>query len=214
MTCHVSPELGAFVLHALEPPEEDAVQQHLIECDECLAEVGELASTASLLALLHLEDVETLDEAEGSPRPRRPAGTVHRPRRRAVLAVAATVLVGAGAVPAGHLLDEHRQPPQAVVLRGATPSSGARAEVSVLARDDRTALHLVLTGAPEHGWCSLVVRAADGRREIAATWPAVGSGRVDVSGTTAIPIDQLRQISVVTDSGRQLVSIPVPPTNS
>jgi hypothetical protein len=213
MTCHVSPELGAFVLHALETPEERAVQQHLIECDECLAEVGELAFTASLLATLRLEDVEPLDEPGRSSGLPRPAGTGHRLRRRALLAVAATMLVGAGAAPAVHLLGNHHQPPQAVVLRGTRPSSGARAEVNMRARDGGTALHLVLTGAPKHGWCSLVARAADGRREIAATWPAVGSGRVDVSGTTAIPVDQVRQISVVTDSAR-LISIPVPPTNS
>jgi hypothetical protein len=214
MTCHVSPELGAFVLHALEAPEERAVQQHLIGCDECLAEVGELAFTASLLALLPSEEVEALEEAERSTRLLRPAGTARRLRRRAVLAMAATTLMGAAAVPAVHLLDDRPQPPQAVVLHGAGPSSGTRADVSVLAKGSRTGLHLILTGAPKHRWCSLVARAADGRREIAATWPAADSGHVDVSGMTTIPVDLLREISVVTDSGRQLVRIPVPPTNS
>ena len=214
MTCHGSPELGAFVLRALEAPEDRDVQRHLLECDECLAEVGELAFAASLLARLRPDDVQALDETARPSAPPRPDGTGRRLRRRAVLAATATVLVGAAAVPAVHLLDHPQQPPQAVVLHGARASSGARAEVSVLARDGRTALHLVLTGAPEHGWCSLVVQAADGRREVAATWPAASSGRVDVSGTTTIPVAQLRDISVMTGSGRRLVSIPVPDTDS
>ena len=71
-----------------------------------------------------------------------------------------------------------------------------------------------LSGAPKHGWCSLVARAADGRSEIAATWPADGFGRVDVSGSTAIPAAQLSELSVVTDTGRRLVSIPVPHQNA
>ena len=84
----------------------------------------------------------------------------------------------------------------------------------MVARDGGTGLHLTLSGAPKHGWCSLVARAADGRSEIAATWPADGFGRVDVSGSTAIPAAQLSELSVVTDTGRRLVSIPVPHMSS
>ena len=124
-------------------------------------------------------------------------------------ALAAVVMVSA-AVPAGHLLDGHDQPAQTVVLRGVGPAPRARAEVSIVARDGGTGLHLTLSGAPKHGWCSLVARAADGRSEIAATWPADGLGRVEVSGSTDIPAAQLSELSVVTDTGRRLVRIPVP----
>ncbi len=61
MTCHMSLDLGGYVLHALEQREEHAVEQHLVECDECLEELGELAFTASLLALVQPEDAEMLD---------------------------------------------------------------------------------------------------------------------------------------------------------
>ena len=43
MTCHMGLDLGGYVLHALEQREEHAVEQHLLECDECLEELGELA---------------------------------------------------------------------------------------------------------------------------------------------------------------------------
>ncbi len=126
------------------------------------------------------------------------------------MAAVAAVVMGSAAVPAVHLLDGHDQPAQAVVLRGVGPAPRARAEVSMVARDGGTGLHLTLSGAPKHGWCSLVARAADGRSEIAATWPADGFGRVEVSGSTAIPAAQLSELSVVTDTGRRLVRIPCP----
>jgi len=227
MTCHMSLDLGGYVLHALEQREEYAVEQHLVECDECLEELGELAFAASLLALVQPEDAEMLDgpdlvepvsppsapTAVPSGRPG-PGRSTNRLLRRAVMAAVAAVVVGLAAVPAIHVLDGHDQPAQAVVLRGVGPAPRARAEVTLVARDGGTGLHLTLSGAPKHGWCSLVARAADGRSEIAATWPADGFGRVEVSGSTAIPAAQLSELSVVTDTGRRLVSIPVPHLSS
>ena len=201
MTCHMSFFIGGYALHALDPRLEHAVEQHLVECDECLDEGGELAFTASLLALLQPEDAEMLDGPDpaesasppsalssGRPGPGRNGKPV---RRRAVMAAVATVAMGA-----------------------VGPAPRVRAEVSMVARDGGTGLHLTLAGAPKHGWCSLVARAADGSSEIAATWPADGIGRVDVSGSTAIPAAQLSELSVVTDTGRRLVSIPVPHLSS
>ena len=227
MTCQMSLDLGGYVLHALEPREEYAVEQHLAECDQCLEELGELAFAASLLALVQPEDAEMLDgpdpvepasaPSDPSPPPpgrHGPGRKVNHLRRRVVMAAVAAVVIGSAAVPAVQLLDGQDQPAQAVVLRGAGPAQRARAEVSLVARDGGTGLHLTLSGAPKHGWCSLVARAADGRSEIAATWPADGFGRVDVTGSTAIPVAQLSELSVVTDTGRRLVSIPVPHLSS
>ena len=77
-----------------------------------------------------------------------------------------------------------------------------------------TKLRLTLAGVPEHGWCSLVAHGSDGQREITATWPANGYGRVDVSATSQIPAAQLSELSVVTDSGHRLVTVPVPHPSS
>ena len=213
MTCRRSLELGGYVLHALEAHEEHDVEEHLVDCDECLTEVGELALTASLLALVRPEDANAPDPA--AVETLRP---VRRLRRRAALAAAAAaaaVAVGSvAASPAVHLLDGHDQQPRAVVVHGTGATPRVRGEVSIVARDGGAGLHLSLSGAPTRGWCSLVARAADGRREIAATWPADGLGRVDVSGSTTIPVAQLSELSVVTDTGRRLLSIPVPQTSS
>jgi hypothetical protein len=219
MTCHMSFHLGGYALHALDPRLEHAVEQHLVECDKCLDELGELAFTASLLALLQPEDAEMLDgpdKAESASPPSalssgRPGPGRSGKYRRVVMAAVATVVLGAAAVPVVHLLGGHDEPAQAVVLRAGGPAPRVRAEVSMVARDEGTGFHLTLAGAPQHGWCSLVARSADGSSEIAATWPADGVGRVDVSGSTAIPAAQLSELSVVTDTGRRLLSIPVPP---
>jgi hypothetical protein len=48
---HVRPDLGAYVLGALEPEEEAAVREHLASCAECAAEHAELARLPRLLAL-------------------------------------------------------------------------------------------------------------------------------------------------------------------
>ena len=144
MTCHMSLDLGGYVLHALEQREEYAVEQHLVECDECLEELGELAFAASLLALVQPEDAEMLDgpdpvepasppsapSASPSGRPG-PGRNVNHLRRRAVMAAVAAVVMGSAAVPAVHVLDGHDQPAQAVVLRGVGPAPRARAEVSL-----------------------------------------------------------------------------------
>ena len=169
---------------ALDPRLEHAVEQHLV------------GSTSLPSAL-----------PSGRPGPGRHGKYV---RRLAAIAAPATVVVGWAAVLAVHLLDGHDEPAQAVVLRAVGPPPRVRAEVSMVALDRGTGLHLTLAGAPKPGWCSLVARADDGSSEIAATWPADGLGRVDVSGSTAIPAAQLSELSVVTDTGRRLVSIPVP----
>jgi hypothetical protein len=45
---------------------------------------------------------------------------------------------------------------------------------------------------------------------MAATWVATYQGSADVAGTTAIPIDQLREVDIVTSDGQQLARLVVP----
>jgi hypothetical protein len=48
---HVRPEIGGYVLGALEPAEAAAVREHLASCAECAAEHARLAGLPRLLAL-------------------------------------------------------------------------------------------------------------------------------------------------------------------
>jgi Putative zinc-finger len=96
---HVRPELGGYVLGALQPEEEAQVREHLATCAECAAEHASMAGLPRLLALAApiaeagppapaLEE-RVLDAIAGE-RPHR------RPRRRGLLRT--RVLVPAAAV--------------------------------------------------------------------------------------------------------------------
>jgi hypothetical protein len=45
---------------------------------------------------------------------------------------------------------------------------------------------------------------------MAATWVATYQGSADVPGTTAIPIDQLSEVDIVTSDGQRLARLVVP----
>jgi len=224
MTCHVEIDLGAYVLHALETEEAEAVSEHLTTCQTCRDEERSLAATAGLMALLrpedlkHLEDLEHLEDMHGGHGGR--SGTWRsgwRPppsRRAASAAVGAAALVGVAltvAVVTGVAGPDHPAAPRSsqAVVQAVDPATHVRAEVAMERRDSGTKLRLTLTGAYPHGRCSLVARARTGRTDTAATWVADAHGTAWVSGMTAFTTDQLTEFDVVTGTGRVLVRIPV-----
>ncbi|HEY3528978.1 MAG TPA: zf-HC2 domain-containing protein [Nocardioides sp.] len=211
MTCAMNVELGAYVLHALEQDEAEAVEQHLEGCDQCQEELRELEFTASLLSLLSAEDLarfeDTASEREAERHDVPPSRKVHRPL---LLLAAAVLTVATALVP--RTFEDHHTPTAATVVHAVDPATRVRAAVSVSARPDGTQLRLGLTGAYPKGWCSLVARSSDGHQDIAATWRADARGSADVDGMTAIPADRLSELDVVTDTGAVLVAIPMPHT--
>jgi hypothetical protein len=219
MTCDIDLELGAYVLHALEPEEAEAVAGHLARCEACREEARSLAATADLLALLRPEDVDELDVPD--PEEDEPSGTTPSGRRRttrgraARAAVGGAALVGATLTAAfvtgvGHPGHDHDPPPSHHVVQAADPATHVHAAVAMTQRTSGTRLRLTLTGAYPHGRCSLVARSRDGRTDTAATWVADTHGAAWVTGTTAFRADQLTEFDVVTGTGRVLVRIPVP----
>ncbi|HEY2878483.1 MAG TPA: zf-HC2 domain-containing protein [Nocardioides sp.] len=203
MTCSMEIELGAYVLHALEPDETDAVQEHLGDCDTCRDEVRSLAFTASLLALLTPQDLDEFDEIR-----RTPVSTRRRTRPRVAMVVVAAVL-GIGVVFGGARMLNHQQPPAATVVQAVDPATHVKASVAMAPGDSGTRLQLSLAGAYPRGWCALVARSRDGTSDTAATWVADADGTASVSGMTAIHASRLSELDVVTDTGRVLVRIPV-----
>jgi len=104
---HVRPEIGGYVLGALEPDEAAAVREHLASCAECAAEHANLAGLPRLLALsAPIDDdgplapapavEERLLDAIASERPRRAPRRVRLPRPKllvpAAVALAAIVI--------------------------------------------------------------------------------------------------------------------------
>jgi|1185.fasta_scaffold43636_2 hypothetical protein len=235
MTCTMERELGAYVLHALEPEEAEAVQMHLGDCPRCRDEVGSLSFATSLLALLTLHDVEQIERADSadsrigaggddassspasSPAPaiaRRAEGRGARRRspRRALIAVgvAAVILVASSALGAARVLHPGDGAATPTVIRAVDARTNVSAAVSLSSHSGGTDLRLTLAGAYPTGWCSLVAHSRDGRADTAATWVADARGAADVTGATPIPTAELTELDVVSETGQLLVRIPMP----
>jgi len=122
------------------------------------------------------------------------------------LAAAATI-AGAAAIGIEEFAHTGHQP---VAIRTVDPHSHVQAAVTLNGRTWGTELHLTLSSVPPGEHCSLIARARDSRSDMAATWVATYQGSADVAGTTAIPIDQLSEVDIVTSDGQQLARLVVP----
>lgn len=212
MTCRMDDYLGAYVLAALEPDEDQEVHAHLTGCRACREEVSSLADTASLLALLTIQDIDEIYGRE--PVAADPVSARRRPRRRwAVLAVAAAVLIAGTAVADVQVFNGGPVPSPPGVVKVVDPTTHVQAAVTMTGRSWGTQLHLALAGAYPSGWCSLVAHSRNGQSETAATWVADRTGAASVDGATAIPVSQLTELDVLTASGALLARISVPHHN-
>ncbi|MBE7186681.1 zf-HC2 domain-containing protein [Jatrophihabitans endophyticus] len=201
--------LGAYALGSLEPDEQRRVEAHLIGCPDCLAELDELESVVPVLATLAPGDLETpepspdlfarittaVDDAEQHPPGR---------SRRWLVAVAAGVVVIAGAGTAvGLAADHHSQP----VTTATASAHGVR--LSVRATDAASGTRLVLTakGLPARERCHLVAVADDGTRHDAGTWSASYEGHARVVESTDVPRTQLHRLELYGNGGTKLVNV-------
>jgi hypothetical protein len=103
---HVRPDIGGYVLDALEAAETEAVREHLARCSECAAEHARLAGLPAMLSLAeHLEDAPPLTpaveervlDAVARERPRSRRRRRLPALRRPLVAAAATAAVAAAA---------------------------------------------------------------------------------------------------------------------
>jgi hypothetical protein len=133
-------------------------------------------------------------------------------RRPVAALVAAAAIVGAVALGRGQHADIIDRNP--VAIHTVNPLSKVHAAVTLSRRTWGTELHLTLSGVAPGERCSLVAHSRDGHRDVAATWVATYRGTADVPGMTAIPLDQLREVDVVTSDGRQLARLAVPDQNN
>jgi hypothetical protein len=220
VSCPRLADLGGYVLGALEPAERASVDAHLSGCPECREELSRLAPLPGLLGRLQLSDV--LEPAE--PDPSRFSALLaevrrdrHRRRGRWIAAAAAAVVVALVAGGAGGLAWSTRgnpaKPPAAATseqqVRATDAATGTSLRATLTSRPWGTDIALRLSGVPVGETCRLVVTAVDGRQETAATWYVGYVEELRLPAATAIPAGQIRQLSVVTTAGRQLVVAPV-----
>ena len=218
----VQPLLGVLVLGVIDPEERPEVEAHLATCPRCAALVADLAV---LPGLMHR--VDSGDAMVGLPQPSpeltervlaagRASVRADRTRRRrtyglAAAAVVVLVLIGAGMFAA--VRPQHEPPPAASprTVQATDTTTGVEAAVLLTPKPSGTRLDLTLDGVAPGEHCSLVAVSTDGRREVTSTWEASYEGQATVTGWTSMAEASIASFDVVTDDGRQLVSVDVPP---
>ena len=205
-------DMGAYVVGALEPAERATFEAHLPGCQGCRNELASLAGLPGMLGRLSPEEVEP-----GSPPPEHlAAGLVSAlaERRRAgrarlSFAVATCVLaVGVGStILAMRATGPHRT--ASTVVRAESRGAHVDARAALTAAPWGTDVALRLSNVTPGTRCRLVAVAADGRREVAATWRADYEGNATIRGVTAVPLGDLTRLVVVADRRGRLVSVRV-----
>lgn len=202
--------LGGYVLGGLSATDRHRLEEHLPGCPECRAELNRFAVVPGLLQLAAVSGVDpepptpmaSLPRLLGAARARR-----RRQRWRLLAAVAATVVVLAGAVFGYNLVQRPAPPPPSTPL------------VAIEAADQQPSGHVVLeskewgtqirltmyyAGAPASALTAWAV-AADGYEERAANWTTPEDGRCYVIGATSIKRDKLAMVEIRTTDGQTVL---------
>lgn len=211
MTCPHTIDVAAYVLDALEPAQAQRLSEHLTGCAECRPAYDELRDLPTVLRQLDPDDVLTpveLPDTLCDELLARAAVRQHRHSRRRMFGLAAAAVALLAGVATGTALPGSQ--PATSTVAAADPHTWVHATATLTAHTWGTQIRLRLSGVRSAQQCMLVVSAADGRRDVAASWGATYQGAFDVTGTTAIPVTQIRHLDVITTAGRRLISLPPP----
>jgi hypothetical protein len=208
MNCDVEMLVAGYVLGVLEPADRDLVRDHLPTCAGCRAALAEIAPLPAMLARVSPEDAAADLPVPGDAMLGRllaAAGETKRARRRHWYAAAAAVAVLAiGGTATGLALSHGGDDDR---LRMTAAQSGISATLDVRPAASGTEFGLELAGVAPNEHCRLVAVAADGHREIAASWTATYRGTAKFDGSTALPAGQISRLVVETEDGRELASV-------
>jgi hypothetical protein len=203
---HVRPEIGGYVLGALEPEEAVAVREHLASCAECAAEHANLAGLPRLLALAApmaeagppapaLEE-RVLDAIAGE-RPRRAARGRRLLRPRVLLPAAAALAAVLVALVIALDGGDERSPGFEVALRPVAGEAGSGRAV-LRSADAGIKMQLWVRGLPpDPGIVYEVHCDAPGWSASAGTFRADSRGRAYVVLNTAARRGEYDAIRIV-----------------
>ena len=225
-----SEALAAYVLNALEPEQQLAMQQHLQDCDICYLEYTSLGVLPGLLDSLSPEDIRELTTTvtgqpatgtrpERSARPARPALPWSR-RRRALLAGGAfsAAMVATGFAPAyadttppaAHPGETAKPAPDPSAAPDAPSAAAVLTASAQSLPDDQTALDVELRSPRPLRECVLEVTTDDGARIEACRWSGTPSTRVVFSGDIPLAAARLRAVAVFAGDGTVLARQELP----
>jgi len=136
--------------------------------------------------------------------PRRPPLGPVRPRRRRWLTAAGAV-IGAIAIAVTTVISAHPAPPG---YHAFDPATGVRGQASLHATPTGTQIELAVTGLHAGQPCILVTVSRAGAA-VAGTWTAGNDGTAEITGASAIPVNQLTALHIEAPPHRLLLSIPL-----
>jgi len=228
MSEHDRSQLGAYALGALEPDEIREVDEHLATCAECRAEVAELEEMKEFLGEVPPEAFlegpppdgdlllqRTLREVRTAATP----AAAPRAKRSRWLAVAAAVVVVAGALGGGVIIGRQS------VDQSDVPVAGSK---QVTATDTTTGTTMATTVEPRAGWswiqvqikglkagaeCEMLVTDKGDKTWVAGTWKvsekSAREGNSRFEGGVLVPIDQVKTVQIRTLQGQHVVTTPI-----
>jgi anti-sigma factor RsiW len=219
--------LGGYLLGGLDEADTDRLDAHLLDCDECRAELDRLAPVPELLQ--RLPEAQRADGTSGpitlavsaKPSPERIESLLRKMRaersrenrvaRVRWLAAAAVVLIAA-AIGIGVLTsDRGARPPQAlpspqlVTARfEAAAGSGLSGQAVLTPKVWGVSVSLDVTRLQGDGPFICQVRNTSGEVEQAAVWGPTPSGSAKVIGASSIQLRNVSAIAVADISGHVL----------
>jgi anti-sigma factor RsiW len=216
------PLLGGYLLGGLDDADTDRLDAHLLNCDECRAELDRLAPVPELLR--SLEHALPVTVAAGTrPSPARIEGLLARMRAerfrgrrrtaRRLVAVAAAVLLVAGGVAVIVTRDQEPAPgppvaapsqPVVTAVFRASDGSGLAGQAVLTGKTWGVSVDLTVSKLSGRGPFVCKVSKADGTAEQAATWGPTPSGNARVTGASSIQLRNVSEVAVADHDGHVL----------
>jgi hypothetical protein len=214
VTCPHRIDVAAYLLDALDEAESDGMRDHVETCPDCTFEYDELCGLPGLLGTLTPGDVEDIlapAELPDSLCEDLIARAATRRRRRNQHRLLAVSIIFVGCVVTGAtIISQQSAPPSAVTVSATSATTHVHASVTLTAHDWGTQVQLQLSGINWAERCQLVVSGPRGQQDTAASWVANYQGSLNITGSTAIPTDDIQRMAVVTTGGKLLVALPAP----
>lgn len=207
--------LGAYLLGGLSDQDTSRVEQHIAECDDCLAALGRQAPVMDLLRQRRPADEHQptgrLDTLLAAVRTEREADKPRRVRRW-VAATAAGLLLVAGVglgIAIGRITDTGTGVDMSIAVSPAA-GAGVSGEATFTQQPWGTAVSISVRGMPANGPFSLRAHGVRGRIEQAATWGTASNDAIQVTGAISMPIPMVESIAVVDGYGHVIATADLP----